>query len=342
MNPYHIFLLLAVLATLPGSMAHAQSTYGGVVGTVTDASKAVVPGARVTLVEVQTNVARTATSSEDGTYEFLNLDAGPLPRRGRRSRASRRLTTRAFRGGRAADRAHRRASAGGRSVAKRSRFADVAPLVNTEKPTIVGSKVATASSRSCPSPSAPSTPRRSPTIAVLPEVQKGSRLRLLALGRPDLPERGLGGRHLHRQRAPQRHRQRGQRRVNIFPSVEGIEEIRVSSISNNAEFAQAGDITTITKAGTNDWHGSAFFNFNGDGLNANPNYFTQGPAQRVATTGTTGPASRARSFADKTFFFATYERLSIEQTGVGTATVPEADFRGGQLLAPGDAASSTP
>jgi len=36
--------------------AGAQSTYGGVVGTVTDAQKAVIPGAGVKLTEVRTNV----------------------------------------------------------------------------------------------------------------------------------------------------------------------------------------------------------------------------------------------------------------------------------------------
>jgi hypothetical protein len=118
--------------------------------------------------------------------------------------------------------------------------------------------------------------------------------------------------------------------VNIFPSVEGVEEIRVSSINNNAELAQTGDITTITKAGTNNWHGSAFMNFNNEGLNANPNYFSKTlPAEsdnKDYGASLSGPVVRG-----KTFFFATYERLAISKTGVGTATVPEADFRTGNF-----------
>ena len=47
--------------------AAAQSTYGAVVGVVTDSTKAVTPGATVTLREVQTNVTRTTTSGGDGT-----------------------------------------------------------------------------------------------------------------------------------------------------------------------------------------------------------------------------------------------------------------------------------
>jgi len=56
--------------------ARAQSTYGAVVGVLTDSTKAVVPGAPVTLKEVQTNVTRTTTSGSDGHYEFLNLTQG--------------------------------------------------------------------------------------------------------------------------------------------------------------------------------------------------------------------------------------------------------------------------
>src|SRR6185436_4823257 len=44
----------------------------------------------------------------------------------------------------------------------------------------------------------------------------------------------------------------------LFPSVESIAEIRVSQVNNNAEFAQSGDITTISKTGTNSFHGAGF------------------------------------------------------------------------------------
>jgi hypothetical protein len=71
-------LLLAtsmVMAMFPGRAA-AQSTYGAVVGVLTDASDAVVPGVTVTLTEVQTNVVRTTITGGRGNYEFLNLVQG--------------------------------------------------------------------------------------------------------------------------------------------------------------------------------------------------------------------------------------------------------------------------
>jgi hypothetical protein len=44
-----------------------------------------------------------------------------------------------------------------------------------------------------------------------------------------------------------------------FPSAESVAEIRVDGVSNNAEFGQAGEITTVTKSGTNQLHGSLFW-----------------------------------------------------------------------------------
>ena len=42
----------------------------------------------------------------------------------------------------------------------------------------------------------------------------------------------------------------------LFPSVESIEEFKVSSASNNAEFMQVSDLTTTTKSGTNQLRGT--------------------------------------------------------------------------------------
>ena len=56
--------------------AHAQSTFGSVVGTVQDATQAVVPGAAVTLHSQDDNSDRTTTSNSTGDFEFVNLKPG--------------------------------------------------------------------------------------------------------------------------------------------------------------------------------------------------------------------------------------------------------------------------
>jgi len=117
---------------------------------------------------------------------------------------------------------------------------------------------------------------------------------------------------------------------NIFPSIETIQEIKVSSINNPAEYPQVGDITTITKSGSNTYHGTAFWNYNGTSMNANPNYFSR---SLVTTTvnNNTGASLGGRIFRDRTFFFGAYERLSILGSAIGVATVPEAAFRQGDF-----------
>jgi len=56
--------------------ARAQFDSATVVGTVRDASKAVVPGAKVTLTAVDTAISAIKTSSEDGNFEFQAVKPG--------------------------------------------------------------------------------------------------------------------------------------------------------------------------------------------------------------------------------------------------------------------------
>ena len=67
------FLTMALLF-IPN--AHAQQTLGGITGTVTDSSGAVISGATITLVGDQTKLNRTQTSSTTGAYLFVNLPIG--------------------------------------------------------------------------------------------------------------------------------------------------------------------------------------------------------------------------------------------------------------------------
>ena len=56
--------------------AHAQQTLGGITGTVSDTSGAVISGATVTLVGNETKLSRTQTTSNTGSYSFVNLPIG--------------------------------------------------------------------------------------------------------------------------------------------------------------------------------------------------------------------------------------------------------------------------
>jgi hypothetical protein len=67
-----LFSLLAVLA----AVAWGQALNGTILGTVSDASGGLVPNAKISAVELNTNFTRTMQSAESGTYTFSNLPAG--------------------------------------------------------------------------------------------------------------------------------------------------------------------------------------------------------------------------------------------------------------------------
>jgi hypothetical protein len=74
----HIARILSAVLFIAACVlsAHAQITTGTVRGTVTDQNGAVVPGAKVTLTKKSTNISSTQVTSASGTFEFTNLLTG--------------------------------------------------------------------------------------------------------------------------------------------------------------------------------------------------------------------------------------------------------------------------
>src|SRR5256885_15295181 len=68
-------LILAILVLGAMSLC-AQTNSTAIVGTVTDPSGAVVVGAKITLLQVQTGIKRTDVTSSSGDYAFPLLDPG--------------------------------------------------------------------------------------------------------------------------------------------------------------------------------------------------------------------------------------------------------------------------
>ena len=72
---YVVCLALAASLSLP-TLLSAQGTSGRVVGRVSDASGALLPGTKVTLVNEATNVSRDTTTNENGDYDFVEVPVG--------------------------------------------------------------------------------------------------------------------------------------------------------------------------------------------------------------------------------------------------------------------------
>ena len=71
----------------------------------------------------------------------------------------------------------------------------------------------------------------------------------------------------------------------LFPSFNAIEEIRISETINPAEYGGVADISTISKSGTNHFHGGLFENFQNSELNASNTFSNQTPTLKMNNFG---------------------------------------------------------
>ncbi len=96
----------------------------------------------------------------------------------------------------------------------------------------------------------------------------------------------------------------------LFPSFNAIEEIKVSETLNPAEYGGVADVTTVSKSGTNTFHGGAFENFQNSDLNASDTFSHKVTPVKLNDFGVFagGPIVR-----NKTFFFASGEDPAIAQ-----------------------------
>lgn len=71
-------LVFAILLMVAGSLsvARAQTSFGQISGTVSDATGAVVPGATVTVIDSATNQSRSTTTDKNGYYVITHLPVG--------------------------------------------------------------------------------------------------------------------------------------------------------------------------------------------------------------------------------------------------------------------------
>jgi outer membrane receptor protein involved in Fe transport len=126
--------------------------------------------------------------------------------------------------------------------------------------------------------------------------------------------------------------------INIFPSADAVQEFRVTTSVAAAEFGRGGGaiVNTVTKSGTQDYHGSGYLFIRNNAMDARPAFFNsvvearRTPLFRRSQFGGTigGPIVK------KTFFFASYEGLrQFLPRATETATVPTAAFRNGDFSA---------
>jgi hypothetical protein len=110
---------------------------------------------------------------------------------------------------------------------------------------------------------------------------------------------------------------------------EDVAEVQMNTSTFSAEYGVGGAVfNQISKAGTNQWHGSAYEYFQNDALNAR-NFFSKTvPFERFDNFGGTvgGPI-----FKNKFFFFFNVDKTINNSSGVYTNTYPTAAMRSGDF-----------
>ena len=323
-------ILACFLLLIAATSAIAQSTFGSILGTVHDSSGAVVEGAQVTLVNAGTSSSRILVSDSTGSFGFKNIDVGSytltvgatgfekesLPEIELTARETRRL-----------DVVLKPGSENQTVMVLDNPLpvitTDVSNLAETKSGAELVDLPVAIYSRSTGSTSPISTLTTEAGVQTDDSGElavAGATAALLSVTVDGISSVGV------EYSGP----------VNeMFPSFNSIEEIRVSESNNSAEFGGVADITTVSKAGTNHYHGGLFENHENTVFNSNDTFALSKPKIIMNDFGGTlgGPVQITHVFNghDSTFFFVSYEGLRLPRETPIVLSVPSMDMRNGNI-----------
>jgi len=325
---------LVCLSLICAVGARAQNT-ADVVGTVTDASGGVLPGATVTITNTETNVSQTTQTTSGGDYVFALLQVGSyvvkVEEKGFKTYSASSIAL----------------SAGDRArVDAKMEVGDVTQTVEVQAATAPALQTDSSGLGTLvTSQAVEDLPLDGRNIVRLVQLSvgttEGAPGSIAEGARPDdrrqtsaFSANGQGDSENESMIDGFDNNERIIGTIGARPSIDAIQEVNVSTNKYDASVGRTGGavVDIITKSGTNSFHGSGFEFFRNKVLNTNPNYnFTLannpvGAAApynscptAAACPAAPNPAFRQNQYGgsiggpirkDKTFFFADYEGLS--------------------------------
>lgn len=324
-------LLMALL--ICSGPTWAQVLYGSIVGTVGDATGAVVPGAQVTATNKATGATRETTTDASGRFTLANLLAGPYD------------VTATSTGFRTMIREGVNVTIN--SVSRLDIALELGQV--SEQVTVSGEVLALQTDKA-----EVRTEIASETITSVPlpgyrnyqtlmNLVPGATPAVFQNAVVDTPGRALSTNVNGTARNNNNTLTDGAVNINVWlphhvayvQPVESIETVNISTNSFDAEQGMTGGaaVTVTTKSGTNELHGVAFWHHNNNRLNSAP-YFRSATFRMPKTTlNIAGGTLGGPIVKNKLFYFFSYER-TMEGTGYsGNYSVAPADFRQGDFSA---------
>ncbi|MGA7929582.1 MAG: TonB-dependent receptor, partial [Candidatus Sulfotelmatobacter sp.] len=306
--------------------AHAQSTFGSIVGVVHDTTQAVVPGASVKIRRLEDNSVRSTTSDENGSFEFVNLKPGNYALSAQAEGFAEFKVSTAELAARQTLRID--VIVGVKSQSVTVEVADTVAVINTEN-AVIGDSINNQQITELPLNNRATTTSPLGALTVSPNVQQDSSGNIALGGASsamvNFSVDGISTANVRQNGALQ----------DAYPSQEGISAVRVTSFNNSAEFSQVGDVTFTTKSGTSQYHGSLFEYLQNDAFDADPYGFNGKAPKHFNTFGGSlgGPLSIPHLYNGKnrTFFFFDYEGNRRSTAVAEQFIVPTQDQRNGNL-----------
>ncbi|MFP5277820.1 MAG: carboxypeptidase regulatory-like domain-containing protein [Acidobacteriota bacterium] len=329
-----LWIAVMVVATVAwlglGMPAMAQSTFGSIIGTVKDPAGRVIGGATVRLTNTGTGTSQTARTGGQGSYSFLNLEPAHYSLSVEAKGFVAQTFTDVLLQARQVVRVDANLKVGSETTMVTVRGTS-AGAINTDQSSIAATKTGQSLvdlpvaiySRSTGSTSAYST------LTTQPGVQTDESNNLVIAGStPALQSYTLDG-------ISTMNVEYGGPSTELFPSFNSIAEIRVGESNNDAEYGGVTDVTTISRSGTNVFHGGLFDNEENTAFNAGDPFALSKPSIHMHNFGGYfgGPLSIPHLYNghNRTFFFTSYEGLRLPKQQPILVSVPSVAMRQGDL-----------
>lgn len=317
-------------------LAHAETPTASITGFLSDPGGGALTGAQVVLEELDTGIKRSTATNEAGVYQLLGLRPGryELTASAPGFTASRRTNIVV----RVSDELRIDLVLSLAGTHDSVEVTESAPLVQTES----GAASAVVGRRAIQD--LPTDGRQLQNLAlIVPGVSAGWNVSTAANRYGKARENTEGAFNVNGARSrsndflldgmPMNLRQYSV--INFEPSTEAVQEFAVFSSAPAAEYGRTmgGQVSIITRSGSNAFHGSAYEFFRNDALNANDTLSKRAGLPRgTVRHNQFGGSLGGPIWRNKHFFFVNAELLrNLEASETRTSTVPTAAERSGLI-----------
>jgi len=331
------FLAAIVMLVSAGisSPLRAQTFYGSIVGTVTDNTGAVVPGAAVTITNLGTSETKSEQTGAAGDYSFVNLVPSTYKvdvqvssfKRFVRNPVEVQVNT--------ATRVDAKLQVG--AATETVTVSTDAPLLQTESGSL-GDEIGTKQVEDIPLNGRNTLNLMELAPGVIPQgntqsgvaMNQGTGTGSVAWGNYQIGGGMPTQSSIFVDGSPTMIMQKNS--AALVPTADTIQEFQVQTSGVSPEFGRFGGgvVSMTTKSGTNGFHGTAYEYIRNRILNANA-FFTKkaGLPTQENTQNQYGGTVGGPIWKDKSFFFFAYERIDIRAVATSSTNIPTAGMVNG-------------